>query len=260
MLRLSYGDGTTSARACAAARRARSSETQPSARMRGWAGIGILAGPASTSVGASCAVGVLLEVLEQRLAALVAIDATQIQHEVVAGCRARRARRARRRGRRGSSPMPIDRRRLQRPRPRARRDERFLFGREEQIARRRRKKSSEHVEIDRRDPPPRSAQHGAVGDERQAEERRGVAERPEEHEVVRRGRAARRCSSSAGRSGPFSRNHSSCALARARRRRTLVAEVGERLEAPRPRDRKAHDAHAVIASSSPAGYAFAQVT
>src|SRR5581483_6428618 len=110
--------------------------------------------------------GVRLEVFEQRVASLVAIDAPQIK-EVVAVNAERFHQLSRwRRRRLGIEAGADDGGRLESV-MRARRDERFFFGREEEVAGGTAEELAQHLEIDRRILFGRRQQNRAVADERQ---------------------------------------------------------------------------------------------
>ena len=104
----------------------------------------------------------------------------------------------------------------------------------------------------------RRNEHGARAGSRQPEIALVIAERPEEH-AIERGACRRRCSSSAGASGPFSTNHcsSSATVARPLNTSSLISlnrwsdrwrATGKRRTRSRP------------SCDSPAGYSFLQVT
>ncbi len=109
MLRLSYGEGISSARCVRQQRVANlvaDMPERPDARMAR-DGNGGRPRQHQRRRGGTGRLRMDLEVVEQRVAALVAIHAAQIQHEAVGAGQARAAARRRRRGRAGSRPMPM---------------------------------------------------------------------------------------------------------------------------------------------------------
>ena len=168
MLRLSNGDGITSARACVSSASRTASLTNPSAliermlrdRHRRRAGHHQLHLPPL--------IGVAEEVADERLASFVRIDAPEVEDERI------------------GEPEPVERREIRaarrriqtaanhRRRPagrRAHRHQRFLFRRQEQETPRQIEERAQRVDVDQRILLRRRHEHGAVRDQRQAEVR-----------------------------------------------------------------------------------------
>ncbi len=180
MLRLSYGDGTTSAWARAQQRMTHvvgHVAERADARMLRNAHLGRpgedqrdVCEARSLEPGARSlrSFDVLLEVVEQRVAALVAIDAAEIEH-VAIGQRQRAQHAGVGRGWRQVETHADDRRRLER-RGRRGLHERGFLRRQEEVPGGQAEEVLQHVEVERSILLGRRHQHRAIGDQRQAEE------------------------------------------------------------------------------------------
>src|SRR5678816_4178723 len=131
----------------------------------------------------AAAVDEFLEVLEERGASLVAIEAAEIQDEFL-----RNAEMAEHLARRMEVAFRLQAHANDARRPesasRTRRHERFFFRRQEQVTGGFGEELRQGREVDRWILFRRGQQDGAFGDGWQTEERGSVAERPEQHEVV----------------------------------------------------------------------------
>ncbi len=183
------------------------------------------------------------EVIEQRVAALVPVHAAEIQ-DVGLGDRQRPQDRGVRCGGRRIQAHPDDRRGLQR-RGRARLDQRRFLRREEDVAGGRTEVLLEHVEVEGAVLLRGRHQHGAVGDERQAEVARAVAEGPEQHQVVVASLGAK-VLEQIWNVGTVGGEPRLLAFGRRRAVEDLVAEIGEGTQLARLAHGEAPHAHAVL--------------
>ena len=134
-----------------------------------------------------------------------------------------------------------------------------LLRRQEDVARRLVEEFEQHAEIDGRIFLGRRHQHGAVGDERQAEVGREVPVGPEHHEVELAPVRAE-VIEQPGRIRSVLAEPFLLPIGRRAAVEHFVAQVGEDLDAARSRDRETGSRARRSPTAGPAGNAFSQVT